>query len=115
MVKYVAAFGPGADPPEEPPTDASAAAEDPDDSDTWSSEGGSAGSLSVASRAQSSGASLGDPPAPAGGVLRGTTAGGRPRRWPLRCRAHVVVAALRSDGVVPFDLRSLGAHFSSCS
>lgn len=112
VVKYVAAFGPISEPPEHHTTDVSAAAEEQEESAGWSSEGGSAeagsaeGMLSVASRSQSSAVSLSG--SPMGGS--GAAAGGRPRRWPLRCRAHVIVAVLRSDGAVPFDLRSVGAR-----
>lgn len=123
-MKYIAAFGPGSDAPEDTPTDVSAAAEEQEESEGWSSEGGSAEGasveevpLSVASRAYSSAVSLSGSMM-GGGTTRGASAGGRPRRCPLRCRAHVIVAVLRSDGAVPFDLRSVGAcllHLHRCT
>eukprot|EP00892_Ulva_mutabilis_P001133 jgi/Ulvmu1/1101/UM106_0018.1 len=111
VIKYVAAFGPEPDAGDDAPPDSSAAVDDVDASDTWSSSGGSAGALSVASRPQSSGDSLSGAPAlTAGTGVAAAGDDGRPRRWALRCRARVVVAAVRRNGVVPFDLRTVDRH-----
>lgn len=112
VIKYVATFGPETETSDEANADASGAVDDADVSDTWSSSGGSpaARALSVASRPQSSGDSLSDSPVLAGvGGLAAVADGSRPRRWALRCRARVVVAAVRRNGVVPFDFRTVGA------